>query len=272
MSLYVASQYPIYTPKIRNYQNNVRYEVCVTELNERCHILQKVIGGSSFIYQVLKDKKAEFGITYKIKDSLLRCTYQYPPTEVSDEEIIGEYLIRDIPKGTSFVLMPFIFLLKEKKIHVSKDNTYGLNEIWWESQVAFPKYSKIAHYSPFNFENTYSLFSVHLDVSLKKGQLKIKFHANEPIPFIVACASDIHNFLRTSPADDSLRKAIENEILVGSFAMVRIYYLEDEERELSENLNSLKEHMRKKGLTDWTKDDFNPSEVAAKICPFEIPE
>ena len=148
MGLYVASQYPIYTPKITNYQDNVRYKVCVTERDAGWHVLQKVIGGSSFIYQVLKSREAEFGLAYKIKDSLLRGTYKYPFTKESDGEIIGEYTIKDIPKGTSFVLMPFIFLLEKKKIHVSKNNTYELNEIWWgESLISFPQYSKIAHYS-----------------------------------------------------------------------------------------------------------------------------
>ena len=122
----------------------------------------------------------------------------------------------------------------------------------------------------------YSPFYAHLDESLKKGQLKIELYVNERIPFIVSCASDIHGFLQTSSVDDPLRKAIENEILVGSLAMARISYLEaqveDQEQKLSENLSLLKEHIREKCLTDWTRDDFNPSEVAAKMLPFEIPE
>ena len=275
MSLYLASKYPIYSPEVKNYQDGVAYEVEMEKKGDGQYLVtQKVKGKSSFLYQVLKDRKAQFCIAYKIKESLTRRTHKYSLTEVSEQEIKGEYLIDDISKGLSFTLLPSIFLLEETELRVSPNNTYGLDELWCEgSPILFPKYSKIAHSTPLDSSDTdsNSLFRVKLNDSLGKGQLKVEFEAHYEEPFYIHCASDVFRFLDNS-SDDNLKRAIESQILVGSFAQLRSYCQEKGEDVSSEKLSLLKEHMKEENLADWTADDFNPSEAATKLLPFKIPE
>ena len=275
MSLYLASQYPIYSPTVKNYQDDVVYDVEMENKNEGQYLVtQKVTGKSSFIYQVLKDKKAKFGITYKIKDSLTRITHGYSPTSESEQEIIGKHLIKNIPEGLSFTLLPFIFLLGKEEISISPSTTYGLDELWWEdSPILFPKYAKIAHSVPIDSPDVDDLpFIIQLDGSLQVGQLKVEFDAHDvEKPFHVKCAKDVFHFLKGN-TDEHLKRAIESQILVGAFSEVKSYYLDNEDGVSSEKLDLLKASMKEQGVEDWIAEDFNPSEAATKMHPLKIPK
>ena len=275
MSLYVAGQFPIYTPETNNYKNDVVYNVEIEEQEkgEYC-VTQTVTGESSFLYQVLKNKEAEFGITYKIQDSIVRRTQKYPLAEESNGKIVGQYTIKDVPKGTIFTLLPFILLLEEKEIQVSENKAYGLNEIWWGDSLSFHKYSKIAHFPPFKVRDDDSMispFTGRLDKNLKKGELWVEFMAYETAPFIVSCAEDVFYFLRRQ-GDNELKTAIENQILVSSFAEIRQHYQKHGDYGSSELLDVLKENMEEQGLESWTEDGFNASYAAMKLNPFKIPK
>ena len=274
MSRNLAAQYPIYTSEIDNYKSDVVYDVEIEkqEKGEYC-VTQKVKGESSFLYQVLKNKEAEFGITYKIQGSIVRRTQKYPLTQESNGEIIGQHIIKDIPKGAIFTLLPFILLLKEKEIQASENQTYGLNEIWWGGGLSFPRYSKIAHFSRFREGegSDVSLFNIKKDESLEKGELWVELMVQETEPFIVRCAEDVFYFLQRK-GDEHLRVAIENQILVSSFAEIRSYCQRNEDYNLSEELNLLEENMEEQDLASWTLDEFNASYAAMKFKPFKIPE
>ena len=272
----VPYQYPVYSPVVNNYQNDVVYDVEIKKKSEGQYLVtQKVTGKSSFIYQALKDKKAEFGITYKIKESLNRITHGYPPTRDLEQEIIGEYLIEDIPEGLSFTLLPFIFLLEKEKISISPNNTYGLDKLWWQySSIIFPQYAKIAHSLPIDSSNVDDNlpFIIQRSKSLQAGQLKVEFDAhNAEKPFHVKCAKDVFHFLKGN-TDEHLKRAIENQILVGAFSELKSYYQAKEEDGSSGKLDLLKASMKEQGIEDWTVDDFNPSEAATKLHPLKIPK
>ena len=279
MSIHLAAQYPIYTPEKEgrpsNYESNVVYSVKIEEQEEGEHrVTQKVTGESSFLYQVLKNKQAEFGITYKVKDSIVRRTQKYPLTEEANGKIIGQYTIKDIPRGTIFTLFPFVLLLKETKIVASKNKTYGLNKIWWGGGLSFPRYSKIANFWPLeggDDDSEVSPFIGRLSPDLGKGELWVQFDASAPVPFIAWCAEDVFYFLRRQ-GDNKLKTAIKNQILVSSFAEIRQYYEKYENYGSSELLDVLKENMEEQRLASWTEDEFNPSKVAMKLNPFEIPK
>ncbi|CAC9641602.1 hypothetical protein [uncultured Gammaproteobacteria bacterium] len=246
--------------------------------NSRKLYITHTLKGNSFIFQLIKDKKAKFSVSLFYKDNAERQKFICEDFDCDDEtnEITAKQTI-NIDFKYAPEITPNIVIFEETKITV--DNSTGLSDFWRGETFTIPAYARIAHYLKltFNSGDVSSLLNISCDETFTEGLIKtvvseIAGEGEKPIKVI--CAKDVFDELKKgaienpNDAKTAMRASIVTQILCHVYAYMSNLD-EDGKEKIHSGLLTHMEMVKERTGEDWG-GELNASFAATKMQPYAI--
>jgi len=268
--------FPVLKNGSGDFLENVSYVVEATQAQNRKLYITHTLKGKSFIFQLIKAKKAKFSVTLFYKDNAERQNFVCEDFDYDDDanEITTEQKI-DIDFQYAPEITPNIVIFED--IEITVDNSSGLSDFWNSAKFTIPIYARIAHYSKLKFTSgdVSSLMWKDMDKDYSNGVIKTVVDVNKGTgeqPIKIICAKDVYDELDKgfSSAETAMRQSIVTQILCAVYAYM--YQIKDEETDgnIHDGLLMHMENVKEQTGQDWKDDDFNPSFAATTMMPYVI--
>ncbi len=228
-------------------------------------VIEHDVDGAQLVKRLAEKGDAVYACVVSSPASSYRRTY----TSDSPRQEI-DWDIEDL--GESPMFTPMVLSAKNQTLEL-KANRDGLHPIWDNQTIELLRGARLALGKVVHLQGSlYNLIRLYKEPNLRSGQIKVDIGA-EPFQFNVGLSADLLKFLQVE-RDAAHYKNIMVSIVTGCLSRLREDYKDDDGEHGGHShraLQNLAAFLDRKGLGNWTEEDFRPEKIATELFPIQVP-